>query len=131
MDVILRPHHGMCFQFYEGKGYSADFTDHMGRVIRGLSSDPAQRITLRVSVDVVCKSCPNQQSGVCATPEKVARYDEAVLRACGLRDGDTLTYQDFLSAVKAEIIDTGLRGGICGDCCWDALCRRKEPHQND
>ena len=38
MCVFLRPHHGMCFPFYEGKGYDADFTDHMGRVIRALSA---------------------------------------------------------------------------------------------
>ena len=34
----------MCFQFYEGKGYSADFTDHMGRVIKELEADPEQKV---------------------------------------------------------------------------------------
>jgi hypothetical protein len=32
----------MCFQFYEGKGYSADFTDHMGRVIKEFEVEPEQ-----------------------------------------------------------------------------------------
>ncbi|WP_034475179.1 hypothetical protein [Butyrivibrio proteoclasticus] len=36
----------MCFQFYEGKGYSADFTDHMGRVIKELEADPEQKVVL-------------------------------------------------------------------------------------
>ena len=44
MNNCLRPHHGMCFQFYEGKGYSADFTDHMGRVIKELEADPEQKV---------------------------------------------------------------------------------------
>jgi hypothetical protein len=30
---VLRPHHGLCFQFYEGKGYSPDFIDHMEKVV--------------------------------------------------------------------------------------------------
>ena len=34
----------MCFQFYEGKGYSADFTDHMGQVIKELEADPEQKV---------------------------------------------------------------------------------------
>ena len=47
MNKCLRPHHGMCFQFYEGKGYSADFTDHMGRVIKELEADPEQKVVLK------------------------------------------------------------------------------------
>ena len=39
--MILRPHHGMCFQFYEGKGYSEEFTDYMGAVMQRLEADPA------------------------------------------------------------------------------------------
>ena len=38
----------MCFQFYEGKGYSEDFTDHMGRIIREMESDPSQKIRLKM-----------------------------------------------------------------------------------
>lgn len=122
----LRPHHGMCFQFYRGKGYSADFTDHLGAVIRGLSADPLKTVRLTVSSDAVCESCPNNIDGTCESAEKVKRYDEAVLNACGLRDGDTLPYADFVKAVKACILDTGLRQTICGDCEWNGLCASPE-----
>lgn len=124
--VPLRPHHGMCFQFYEGKGYSADFTDHMGGVIRKLSARPESRIILTVGPDPVCSGCPNNSRGVCATGEKADRYDAAVLRACGLRPGDSLAYGDFLELVRTRVLDRGLRGKICGDCCWNALCQRKQ-----
>ena len=126
MAVSLRPHHGMCFQFYEGKGYNADFTDHMGKIIRRLTDAPCQPVTLRASADVVCENCPNLREGVCADGEKVRRYDEAVLRLCGLRDGDTVPYADFLAAVREHVISAGLRGKICGDCCWNTICSNKE-----
>jgi hypothetical protein len=126
MNSLLRPHHGMCFQYYEGKGYSEDFTDHMGRVIRSLKADPMQTIRLTAGADAVCEKCPNDQNGVCADRIKVDRYDAAVLRICGLRSGDTLSYGAFLSAVREKILNAGLRGGICGDCVWDGICRRKE-----
>ena len=125
----LRPHHGMCFPFYEGKGYSADFTDHMGRVIRALSERPETSVRLTRSADAVCAHCPNNLGGICKSTEKVARYDAAVLDACGLKDGDALPYADFAAKVKERILDAGLRQSICGDCEWDAICskHRREP----
>lgn len=123
----LRSHHGMCFQFYRGKGYSADFTHHLGTVIRNLSADPFQTVRLTVSADAVCQDCPNNIGGTCGSAEKVKRYDEAVLNACGLHDGDALPYADFVKAVKVRILDAGLRQTIFGDCEWNDLCASAEP----
>ena len=92
MSRVLRPHHGMCFQFYEGKGYSEDFTDHMGRIIREMESDPSQKIRLKVETDIVCRNCPNNEAGECTTADKVKRYDEEVLEACRLVEGDEISF---------------------------------------
>ena len=129
MCIFLRPHHGMCFPFYEGKGYGADFTDHMGRVIRALSARPETPVRLTLSADAVCEHCPNNAGGICQSIEKVMRYDAAVLEACRLCEGDELPYADFAARVKERILDAGLRRGICGDCEWDAICakHRREP----
>lgn len=124
MEKILRPHHGMCFQFYEGKGYSEDFTDHIGRIIREMESDPTQKITIKVETDLVCKNCPNNESGVCSTQDKVLRYDKGVLNACNIKDGAEMTYLEFMDMVKTKVIETGLRREICGDCSWDYICGR-------
>ena len=126
MSKFLRPHHGMCFQFYEGKGYSADFTDHMGRVIKELEADPAQKLLLKAETDIVCENCPNNNSGICSTREKVQRYDEAVLKACGLDEAGEISFARFIELVKDKIIDAGIRGDICGDCSWDYICRDKK-----
>lgn len=127
--IRLRPHHGMCFQFYEGKGYSAEFSDHMGCVIRDLSERPKTSVRLTLSTDAVCERCPNNINGTCQSAEKVTRYDKAVLSACNLSDGEELTYADFAARVKERILDAGLRRNICGDCEWDAICakHRREP----
>ena len=90
MSIVLRPHHGMCFQFYEGKGYSEDFTDHMGRIIRELERDPSQTIRLQVTTDVVCENCPNNKNGKCSSQDKVIRYDKEVLEACEITEGQEL-----------------------------------------
>ena len=128
MKKCLRPHHGMCFQFYEGKGYSADFTDHMGRVIKELEADPGQKVMLKADTDIVCENCPNNECGVCTSQDKVLRYDEEVLKACGLADGSEISFAGFIGLVKDKIIDTGIRGDICRDCSWDYICRAKQNH---
>ncbi len=115
MSRVLRPHHGMCFQFYEGKGYSEDFTDHMGRIIREMETNPSQMVELKVETDIVCENCPNNELGVCSTYEKVKRYDEEVLRACGLAEGDEISFAEFTGLVREKIIDAGVRSDICGD----------------
>ena len=113
----------MCFQFYEGKGYSADFTDHMGRVIKELEADPEQKVVLKAETDIVCENCPNNEGGVCTTQDKVLRYDRDVLRACGLSEGSEISFAEFIGIVREKIIDAGIRGDICGDCSWDYICR--------
>lgn len=125
MPVCLRPHHGMCIQFYEGKGYDADFTDHMGKIVQTLYADPSQPVRVTLSADAVCRRCPNNKDGICADQAKVRRYDEAALRLCGFRDGDVMPFSGFLAAVREKIIDPGLRRTVCGDCCWDPICARK------
>ena len=126
MERCLRPHHGMCFQFYEGKGYSADFTDHMGRVIKELEAAPEQKVVLKAQTDIVCKNCPNNEGGLCSSQDKVIRYDKEVLKACGLSDGCEISFAEFKGLVKNRIIDAGIRSDICGDCSWDYICRSKE-----
>ena len=119
----------MCFQFYEGKGYSRDFTDHMGRIIKEMEADPSQIVWLRVTTDMVCANCPNKEGKSCATQDKVVAYDEAVLRACEIPEGSELPYEEFIATVKEKIICAGLRSEICGDCSWDYICRKKEAAQ--
>ena len=126
MSKVLRPHHGMCFQFYEGKGYSEDFTDHMGEVIREMESDPSQMIRLQVGTDTVCENCPNNKNGRCSSRDKVIGYDREVLETCEITEGEELTYEQFKHLVKEKIIDAGIRRKICGDCSWDNICRGKD-----
>ena len=130
MSRVLRPHHGMCIRFYEGKGYSEDFTDHMGRIIREMEADPSQKIRLKAETDIICENCPNNAVGVCTTQDKVKRYDEETLKACGIAEGEELSFADFIDRVKERVIDRGIRSRICGDYSWDYICSEKEHEMN-
>ena len=36
----IRAHHGMCLAFFQGKGYSREFTEHMEKIKRELEKNP-------------------------------------------------------------------------------------------
>jgi hypothetical protein len=118
----LRPHHGMCLAFFQGKGYSEGFTGHMQELKDYFETDPQVRLV--VATDEICRACPHNQSGVCRSAHKVERYDRAVLEACGLEEGQVLPFLTFSRLVRERILETGRRSGICGDCQWNGVCRR-------
>lgn len=120
MSCKLRPHHGMCMTFFQGKGYSSEFTAHMGKVIDEMKENPM--VCLLPETDVVCQKCPNNLDGLCNTAEKVARYDEQVLSLCSLTAGQTLLFADFQKKVFDNILSCGKRETVCGDCQWTDLC---------
>ena len=116
----IRAHHGMCLAFFQGKGYSDEFTAHMRRIKSDLEGNP--QVCIINETDDICTHCANNLSGNCETPEKVAGYDNKVLELCQLETGTELAWNDFERLVKSNILDMGKRKEICGDCQWDALC---------
>ncbi len=122
--VSLRAHHGMCIAFFQGKGYSDDFTAHMGSVIRRLKENPL--IQISAQTDEICSKCPNNKQGICRTQDRVSDYDREVLLRCGLSEGMVLPFADFEKAVYQNILLCGSREDICGKCQWNNLCRIPE-----
>lgn len=116
----IRAHHGMCLAFFQGNGYSEEFTEHMGKIKQELEKNP--RVRLADGTDDICAHCPHCVSGACRSAEKVAAYDRKVLALCGLEAGAELEWKVFEGLVKKKILDQGKRKAVCGDCQWDSLC---------
>lgn len=127
MAYKLRPHHGMCFAFFQGKGYSPAFTENMRTMKEALNKDP--EVVLVCGGDDVCARCPNFQAGECrdaASGEssgKAEDYDRQVLSCCGLTEGTKIRWKAFSKLVQDKILLAGKRETICGDCKWNELCR--------
>lgn len=116
----IRPHHGMCIAFFQGKGYSSEFTVHMEKMIQKLSHNPI--ICITAQTDSICTKCPNNNNGICETADKVMEYDKRVLAKCGLQEGTVMPYQDFKRLVHERILQPSKREEICGNCEWNELC---------
>jgi len=122
--IPIRPHHGMCLAYFEGKGYSTGFTAHMQEMLEVFLQD--RDVVPVLKTDEICNACPNNQDGVCETEEKVLRYDRAVLGAVGLSEGNRISFRSFTEKVQEKIITEGLREIICGDCQWNEICSKKQ-----
>ena len=116
----LRPHHGLCIHFFEGRGYSAEFTDNMTAVIQKLNA--SSPIQLAAGEDSICACCPNSAEHACVYSDKVMRYDRTVLDFCGLETGQTLSWDQFQQKVQDRIIRRGRIRAVCGDCKWGVIC---------
>lgn len=110
----------MCIAFFKGKGYSEEFTAHMNAIIPKLENNPI--VCLEAKTDEFCSKCPHNIKGICKSAVKVSRYDNEVLKRCGIADGTVIPYLDFKKAVYDNILLTGKREEICGDCEWSSLC---------
>lgn len=121
MQYRIRAHHGMCFSFFQGKGYSGEFVDNMWRMKERLSQ--GAEVTLLAETDDVCARCPNNRAGVCVSSGKTADYDSRVLELCGLETGVSMRWAAFEELVRERILAPGKREEICGDCEWSGLCK--------
>lgn len=124
----LRPHHGLCIAFFEGKGYSSSFVRHMEEVIGELEKNP--QIQLMTEEDTICSCCPNVGRNGCITSEKVLAYDNRVLQLCGLDAGVYITWKQFQDKIREHIIEAGNMPQVCDNCGWAKICHSRE-HKKD
>lgn len=123
-SLQLRPHHALCAQFFEGRGYSEQFVRHMYATLETL--DRGASATLVEDCDAICAGCPNSRDGVCETDEKVRAIDRRAIEMMGVRFGDTLSWRDLSTLAKERIIAAGKLSNICRDCEWIGVCEGKK-----
>ena len=99
--ICLRPHHGMCLAYFEGKGYSDGFTVNMQKMLEFF--EKGADIELTVSGDEICKECPNLKEGSCVSAGLVEAYDRKVLEACGLSEKAQMRFQEFVENVQKNV----------------------------
>lgn len=117
----LRPHHGLCLQFFHGEGYSNHFVENMHSIVKILETNP--KIQLIYSTDIICIACPNHsESQVCSCEKKVISYDKKVLEICNLEQYSELYWNDYSHIIQSKILNPNLRETICQDCQWNQLC---------
>lgn len=113
----LRPHHALCIGFFEGKGYSREFTENMTGVI-GLLYSENPEIEVTTDHDIICCCCPCTDCH-----EKALSYDMKVMEICGLPD--KVRWEELRKSVREKIVNAGRLKEVCGGCQWFYICEKK------
>ncbi len=121
--VQLRPHHLLCIQLFEGKGYSQDFVDNMYDVIDKLNDN--SDIMLTMCCDTLCGKCPNSRGSCCETEDKTKLFDHNVLRECNLTEGVIYKWKEVSKLAFNKILKMGIIKEVCVDCSWKDICFNK------
>lgn len=122
--MILRPHHLLCTQSYEGKGYSKEFIDNMNKNIELLRYKKGFKVKIQSVLDDLCTSCPHNKGQVCDTENMVKTMDEKVLKYFNLKE-KIYVYKDVINLIQ-EKITKEILDDICGECEWYkySMCQR-------
>ena len=81
MKLVLRGHHLLCLQGFQGYGYDENFVKNMTK-INQMRKSANTIISLTNSPDDICKSCPNLKDNLCENQkqnERIKSMDEEVL----------------------------------------------------
>ncbi len=123
----IRPHHGLCVSFFEGKGYSDKFSSHMWKISKMMEEENPE-ITLVLDYDEICTECPNISKKRCG---KALCYDKRVLNFCEISAGESLNWLDFRKTVWERIVLKGRLFEVCGDCEWYYICSKKQDESRE
>ena len=69
-------------RYFQGCGYSDEFTENMRYVISNLKN--GSEVILTRGCDDICRKCPNNRKNMCCDGVKVKSYDSAVISSCNL-----------------------------------------------
>ena len=70
---------------------------------------------------MLCVACPEWIETGCSSP-KPSLYDGRVLEACGLREGEVISFLELSEAVKRHILTVGKLETVCAGCQWLPIC---------
>ncbi|MFQ9514758.1 MAG: DUF1284 domain-containing protein [Eubacterium sp.] len=120
-EFFIRPHHMLCLQFFEGKGYSDEFVENMMRVKQKLEQENPT-VEIIEKPDDICESCPNNAGGKCKNEDSVKLHDQRVYEQVNRQIGNRADWKDITDAVRTNIIDAGKVKQVCLECKWSEIC---------
>lgn len=121
----LRPHHLLCTQAYEGKGYSEDFVGNMNAITSRLRGDKDIVIKIVLSTDDICNKCPLMLGeDLCKTNEKVKTMDKKIVDYFGIEEKEYI-YSQIINKINTNMTEDKM-DNICIQCEWYTTSSCKE-----
>jgi uncharacterized protein len=119
--IIIRAHHLLCMQGFQGYGYSKDFERHMEMIITFLNSNPSTEIQIITYVDEICSKCPYRVEGKCAKDRGIERIDNFVLEFTAIEENQIYSFDNAIKIVNNDLDHNDVMI-ICDKCSWKNKC---------
>lgn len=122
----LRPHHLLCTQGYNGKGYNETFINNMNQKVTILRNSKPVEVEIVFGVDDLCKCCPYQtDKRTCVTQEKVQAMDSKIVEYFRLEERNYI-YWELVQEINRQMTEEKMKD-ICGQCNWYPIstCKNK------
>lgn len=124
MTLILRGHHLLCIQGFQGYGYDETFIKNMD-YIKSLINKNNIQIKVIDSDDDICKFCPNlTKENICKDSNynnNIKKMDNVVIKKLNLNENklDSKKLFDKINTLFKSKDDIKL---VCGNCSWLDKC---------
>jgi len=122
--IYLRAHHLVCFQHFEGKGYSDEFVANLSSILNSLKANPdCKNVTILDRCDDVCRSCPNKQNGKCVNENYVKSLDGQFLAVLQFSVNDVISFSQAIDHINKFLYGQQFVK-ICSSCQWYNICSK-------
>ncbi|WP_018921582.1 DUF1284 domain-containing protein [Salsuginibacillus kocurii] len=119
---IIRGHHLLCIQGFEGMGYSPAFIQRMKELTTAIRESTKEcDIQVVKDFDEACWACPHNDGDLCsssvAADAKVKGLDERVLEHLHLKAGEVYKKEELLDRIAHSVAPDDLEH-LCQGCSW-------------
>lgn len=123
--LSFRPHHFMCANGFEGKGYSPGFVENFSALVDRLRGDKGDDVLIQVVsyTDDICRPCPHRRQTLCAKQALIESLDQRHLKALGLSFGQVISWGEAKRRIVKFVTDEAFEP-LCQGCGWqkEGIC---------
>lgn len=124
--LILRPHHILCLQGFQGHGYDSVFIKNLAAIHESVSKNPDQIVQISCGIDDICEPCPNHREKICAKSEQAEKNIQAIDRiVLSLLDLPYLyidSVRNIFTHANRVLKTKNSVKKVCGSCEWREKC---------
>ena len=122
MKLVLRGHHLLCLQGFQGYGYDENFVKNMSEINRIRKLDNTT-VSITHEADDICKDCPKLNGVLCENRinnDRIVSMDDEVLSK--LDPSKEYNSLDLFKKVETIFNSKESVSGICSECMWHEEC---------
>tara|TARA_A100000171_G_scaffold52680_1_gene72346 strand:- start:1260 stop:1688 length:429 start_codon:yes stop_codon:yes gene_type:complete len=123
--VRFRPHHFLCANGFQGKGYSSSFVENFSAIVDRLRGPAGGEIPFVIveETDDICHPCPHRRGKKCSKQILIDSLDKRHASVLDLKVGQKLTWGEAQQKIIKYVTDDIFQE-ICHGCFWqkEGMC---------